>query len=321
MEYGLHFGTRRVAGTPEWIREVSTHCENLGFRHFGLSDHIVIPKTIESRYEYHESGNHPTTGSGFCLDLLTTLTFVAAVTNRIRLLTSVMVLPYRPALLTAKMLATADILSKGRITAGVGVGWMEEEMIALQTPSFKNRGKVSDEFIAAFRDLWYSADPRTETEKVNCKKLFFEPRAIQTPLPIGIGGEGPAARKRAGRIGDGWYPVAKTFSIDLDTPSLLKEGIQEVRDHAESSDRNPDTLEMALYVPWYKVGEPRKRKDGSRLRFTGSTEDIIQDVCEFEEVGLQHLVIGFETEIIADAKERISQFSEQIAGKITSIRS
>lgn len=315
MEYGLHFGTRRVAGTPEGIKELAILCETLGFRHFGLSDHIVIPKTINSRYEYHESGKHPTSNSGFSLDLLTTLAFVAAVTKKIRLLTSVMVLPYRPAVLTAKMLATADILSKGRITAGVGVGWMEEEMIALQTPSFSERGRVSDDFILAFRNLWHTSGPQLSTKNVEFNDIFFEPKPVQNPLPIWIGGEGAAARKRAGRTGDGWYPVAKTFSIDLGTPTLLQQAIHEVKRHAERNQRNPESLEMALYVPWYKVGVPGKRNDGSRLRFTGAIDDIIQDVHEFEEIGLQHLIIGFETEIMTDAKERISQFAEEIIGE------
>ena len=139
MDCGLHFGTRRVAGTPQGLSALAQHCESLGLAHFALSDHVVIPRRVDSRYEYHESGNWPAADTGFCLEQITTLSYVAALTKRIRLLTSVMVLPYRPPLLTAKMLATADVLSGGRVTAGVGVGWMAEEMAALGTPPFERR--------------------------------------------------------------------------------------------------------------------------------------------------------------------------------------
>ncbi len=315
MEYGLHFGTRRVAGTPRGLRELAAHCEAMGLAHFALSDHVVIPRRVESRYEYHESGSWPAADTGFCLEQLTTLAYVAAVTERIRLLTSVMVLPYRPPLLTAKMLATADVLSGGRLTAGVGVGWMAEEMAALGTPPFARRGAVSDAYIAAFRTLWSDAAPSARGEFVAFDGILFEPKPVQRALPIWVGGEGRAARRRAGRLGDGWYPVARTSSVDLDTPALYRDAAQEVRAAAEEAGRDPDAIASALYVPWYRVGPAVERRDGSRLRFTGSVEAVAADAAEFRDAGLQHLIVGFETESLEDAKDRVEQFARDVAAR------
>jgi probable F420-dependent oxidoreductase len=288
----------------------------LGLAHFALSDHVVIPSRVDSRYEYHESGNWPAADTGFCLEQLTTLSYVAALTKRIRLLTSVMVLPYRPPLLTAKMLATADVLSGGRVTAGVGVGWMAEEMAALGTPPFERRGAVSDEYIAAFRALWSDAAPAARGEFVAFDGILFEPKPMQKNLPIWVGGEGPAARRRAGRLGDGWYPVARTSSVDLDTPALYREAADQVCAAAEKAGRDPGAIAFALYVPWYRIGPARERSDGSRLRFTGSVDEVAADAAEFRDAGLDHLIVGFETESLEDAKDRVEQFATEVAGRL-----
>ncbi len=139
MQFGLHLGTRGVATRPEGIREMARHCEAMGLSHLGFSDHVVIARSVDSRYPYNESGRWPARDTGICLEQITTIAFAAAVTERIRLVTSVMVLPYRPPVLAAKMLATADVLSKGRLVVGAGIGWMAEEMVVLGGPGYQNR--------------------------------------------------------------------------------------------------------------------------------------------------------------------------------------
>src|SRR5690606_22397255 len=127
---------------------------------------------------------------GECFDQIATLAFVAGRTSRIRLLSSVMVLPHRQPMLAAKMLATADALSGGRLIVGCGVGWMKEEFEAIGAPPFAARGRVADEYLHAFKELWTKDAPRFEGEHVRFANIAFEPKPAQKPHPpIWIGGE------------------------------------------------------------------------------------------------------------------------------------
>ncbi len=151
MDFGLHLGTRGAAAQPDGLRALARKADELGFAYLGLSDHIIIAHSIDSKYPYSDDGNWPGVDSGDCLDQLTCLTYAAAVTEKIRLLTSVMVIPHRPVIQTAKQLATADLLSNGRVVVGVGVGWMREELALLSAPPFERRGAASNEYIGVPR--------------------------------------------------------------------------------------------------------------------------------------------------------------------------
>ena len=124
MKFGLHFGSRGVAGEPDALKAIAQKAESLGYEHFGMSDHVIVARNVDSAYPYSKTGKFFAQDTGISLEQVTALSFVASATNRIRLLTSVMVLPHRHPVLAAKMLATVDVLSKGRLTVGVGVGWM-----------------------------------------------------------------------------------------------------------------------------------------------------------------------------------------------------
>src|SRR5205085_8398390 len=126
--------------------------EALGISSVMTADHIVVPTTVDSKYPYTADGRFP--GQGDALEQLALMAFIAAKTTRLRLVTSVMILPYRNPVFTAKSLATIDVLSRGRVTVGVGVGWLEEEFQALGAAGFTRRGAVSDEYIRIFKALW-----------------------------------------------------------------------------------------------------------------------------------------------------------------------
>src|SRR6267378_2910836 len=152
MRYGFYLPTRGGTATPEALETLVQRGEALGFASVMIADHLVFPVTIKSRYPYAVTGVFP--GQGDVLDQLSLMAFVAAKTTRLRLVTSVMILPYRNPVLTAKMLATIDVLSRGRVTVGVGVGWLQEEFEALDAPDFTRRGAVSNEYIQIFKTLW-----------------------------------------------------------------------------------------------------------------------------------------------------------------------
>src|SRR6185436_14997667 len=163
------------------------HGEALGFSSVVVADHLVFPVPIHSRYPYTVSGAFP--GQGDALDQLSLMAFVAGKSRRLRLISSVMILPYRNPVLTAKMLATIDVLSRGRVTVGVGVGWLREEFEALGSPDFDRRGSVSDEWIRIFKTLSTQSPASFEGQFYRFAPLKFLPHPLQKPHPpIWIGG-------------------------------------------------------------------------------------------------------------------------------------
>jgi probable F420-dependent oxidoreductase len=317
MQFGLHLGIRGPAADPDTLRIIACEAEALGFAHLGFSDHVVIANQVDSPYPYSKDGRWFAEDSGECLEQVTTLGFVAATTTRIRLLTSVMVLPHRPVVLAAKMLNTVDVLSKGRLTVGVGVGWMAEEIALLNGPPFETRGASADEYIEAFRTLWTDDKPRFHGEHVQFDGLKFFPKSAQSPHPpLWIGGEAKPGRRRAGRIGDGWYPVGNNPKSPFDTPERYAAGLADVNAAAEAAGRDPSDIAQGLYVIWYKLGEAEATPEGHRRSFTGSAEDILEDIGAYHDAGLEHLVIGGESGDLEQCLDRMRRFESDIMRRV-----
>src|SRR5919199_3201946 len=185
MRFGLSLPHFQRVASPEAIQRVAQRAEQLGYDGIWVSDHIVIPVSAAERF-----------GSMF-YEPLTALGFVAACTSRVRLGTTVIILPYRNPLVTAKVLSTLDVLSGGRITAGMAVGWTEDEFKALGVP-FQERGALSDEYIAAFKALWTQDKPAFQGRHVRFDNIAFEPKPVQKPhIPIWVGGNSKRAIRRA----------------------------------------------------------------------------------------------------------------------------
>ena len=152
MRYGFYLPTRGPLATRDGVLALAREGERLGLHSAMIADHIVFPVSSESPYPYTLDGKHPSGGDA--LETFSILGVVAGATETLRLVTSVLVLPYRNPVLTAKMVASLDVLSGGRVTLGVGVGWLKEEFEALHSPDFERRGAVTDEWIAIFKQLW-----------------------------------------------------------------------------------------------------------------------------------------------------------------------
>jgi probable F420-dependent oxidoreductase len=318
MNLGLHLGTRGAAASREGLMALAQCADRLNYSHLGFSDHIVFTRASDSRYPYSASGRHPVSGSGVCLEQIGCLTFAAAVTQRIRLLTSVMVVPHRPAILAAKMLATADTLSNGRVTVGVGTGWLAEEMAALGSPPYDKRGAATNDYIAAFRALWRDDEPEVNATYASIPRgIIFEPKPPQRPgLPIWVGGEGSAARRRAGTIGDGWYPTIRNPSEPLDTPAAFAVALADMRAQAEKIGRDPAKVDVAIFAPGSSLGKELKNKDGRRAAFTGTAEQIVEDARAYEAAGAKTVVVNFEGNDLNEAIERVQSFAEAVMPSI-----
>ncbi|MBV8492627.1 MAG: LLM class flavin-dependent oxidoreductase, partial [Alphaproteobacteria bacterium] len=173
MNFGFGAPVSGPLSKPRDLARIVGEGEAMGYDYCTLSDHVVIPRDMEKKYPYSDTGEFPGRAGGDRHEQLTATAFVAGKTSKLRLVTSVTVVPHRPPVLTAKILATIDVLSEGRLTWGIGVGWCQEEFEAIGTEAFDERGAVTDETIAACRVLWTEEDPHFEGKYANFSNVFF----------------------------------------------------------------------------------------------------------------------------------------------------
>lgn len=237
MKFGIVFANAGPWGLPENAVALGEAAEEFGIESLWTVEHVVVPKGYQSAYPYSSSGRMPGGENAPIPDPLVWLSYVAARTSTVRLCTGVIILPQRNALLLAKEVATLDVMSGGRVTLGVGVGWLEEEFDALGVP-FAERAARTDDIIEALRAAW-TEDPASHDSVFQpFKDVHVRPAPVQSGgVPIVIGGHTPAAARRAGRLGDGFFPARG----DLDSlPGLLRE----MRDTAAAHGRDPNSIEV-----------------------------------------------------------------------------
>jgi probable F420-dependent oxidoreductase len=309
MRYGFYLPTRGRTAEPEALEQLARRGEALGFASVMIADHLVFPTVINSKYPYTVSGVFP--GQGDALDQLALMAFVAGVTTRLRLVTSVMIVPYRNPVATAKALATIDVLSRGRVTVGVGVGWLREEFEALGAPSFDHRGAVTDEYLRIFKTLWTESPASFAGEFYRFEALRCLPHPVQTPHPpLWIGGHSNAALRRVARLGDGWHPVGANPAVPL-SPAELQMRLDELSRLTEAEGRDPSALTISFKAPLYDAGRPVVT-GGERRPFTGSADQIGEDIQIYARLGVSELIFDFRSESLAESLERMEGFATAV---------
>ena len=313
MDFGIHFGTRGCLASRENIITLAQRAEALGYAYLGVADHLVVPVQSGVRYPYTADGIWPGAPTGECFDAIATLAFLAACTQRIKLLTSVAVVPYRPAVLAAKLFLTADVLSGGRVIAGVGSGWMREEFEALGTPPYADRGAVTDEYLQAWKTLWTAARPTFEGTYTKFTNMMFEPKPTSKPHPpIWVGGESPPALRRVAQFGDAWYPVSNNQQIKLNTPERLKNGVDGMRRVVEKAGRDPTSVDVG-YLWFLPPNETAQTgSDGERQLFTGSMADWQEDAAALAEAGARHVILYLQRPTIEETLDVMQRVSEAV---------
>lgn len=265
MHFGVGLPHFRQVASAEAIVTVAQHVETLGFDSVWVSDHIVVPHSALPRF-----------GEVF-FEPFTTLAYVAGRTSRIRLGTSVIILPYRHPLLMAKSLATIDVLSGGRLIVGAAVGWLAEEFEALGI-SFRERGARSDEALRAMRVLWTEPEPRFEGRFFRFAGIKAEPKPLQQPHPpIWIGGASPAALKRAAEFADTWHPSHRPVAE-------IAAGAKQFRELATARGRDPNSLQVIARVP-LRIVTGGNTPDPRPL-LVGTPEQIVEDIGRYREAGV-----------------------------------
>ena len=320
MKYGFTLPGRGPLATPETLGRIARAGEEMGYDALFTGDHILVPRNIASPYPYTEGGEFPGSPSGESMEQLTLLAFLAGQTSRIRLVTSVIIVPHRNPLVAAKALATLDVLSGGRLVVGVGVGWMREEFEALGLPPFEERGAVTDEYIRAFKELWTSDDPHFEGKYVSFDNISFLPKPVQKPHPpIWVGGESRPALRRTAELADGWYPLGSNPTFPMGTPEQLAAGLERLAMYARRFGRDPSEIETIYRTHQFELTDSAapstvSGQAGDRLSFVGNAEQIAGDIRRYQEMGVGSLVLDFlrQTEELDVMLGRMDRFANDV---------
>jgi probable F420-dependent oxidoreductase len=317
MQIGFNAPTAGPLSALDPLVRLCTGAEELGFAYATFSDHVVIPTHITSPYPYSATGEFTNQGTGERNEQLIELAFVAARTAKLRLVTSVMVVPHRPAVLAAKQLATIDVLSGGRVTLGIGAGWMKEEFEAIGAPPFAERGKVTDEYVAAFRELWTKDRPRFAGQHVKFDKITFAPKPLQKGgIPIWVGGESGPALRRTATIGDAWYPIPNNPAFPMDSLKRLGAGIERLHKLAREAGRDAKAVGVTVRFQRYAAGAPDKAGDGERKLFTGSPADIAGDIKAMEALGVGAIDMSFGGATVQEILAEMKRFKSEVWARL-----
>ena len=315
MEWGFGAPVSGPLSGAKDLARITVEGEALGYDYCTLSDHVIIPRELEAKYPYSDTGEFPGRAGGDRHEQLTAVTFVAAKTSKLRLVTSVMVVPHRPAVLTAKILATIDVLSEGRLTLGVGAGWCREEFEAIGTDPFDERGAVTDEYLLACRALWTNEDPRFDGKYVKFANVFFQPRPVQKRVPIWVGGESGPAMRRTAKLGDGWYPIGTNPAFRLDTLKRFQGGIERLHRYCRDAGRDPKEITLAYRVTQRGPAVAERADNGDRRLFSGSNEAIVGDLRAFRDIGVAAVDFSFDGANAGEVIATMRRFREDVLAK------
>ena len=316
MQIGFNLPVSGPMASPEIIANIAQLGEALGFDYLTLTDHIALPDTSTPGYPYSTTGEFYTPDPGHRVEQLTTAAWVAARTSKIRIVLAVMVVPHRPAVLTAKMLATIDVLSAGRLVIGIGAGWLKAEIDAVATTPFAERGAVTDEYMDAMRAIWMHEKPVFHGKYTHIDGLLTDPKPLQKPHPpIWVGGESAPSMRRAARIGDAWYPIGSNNAHLLDTLPRLTAGIARMKDLTAQAGRDPAAMGIVYRVK--RHGQPAPlATDGYRKLFTGTVADTIEDIATLKDRGVTALDFDFEGRDAAKSAADMKKFHNEALSRI-----
>ncbi len=293
MKFGVcipHYGR---AIEVDGLTEMAVQAEQMGFDSVWVTDHIVVPHVVPDRGDIvyrHDM-----------LEPISLLTHLGAVTNRVAIGTSVVILPYRNPVILAKAIATADVLSRGRVIFGAAVGWMEGEFETLNAP-FADRGKVSNEYLGLLKELWTNPTPEYQGESFQVSDVTFSPMPVQQPHPpIWIGGRSRRGVRRAVEFGDYWHPSRMG-------PEEIAKNAAYMRRYSESVGReSPPKLSCRISLDFSAV-----RDEDMREPLHGTTEDIIQDVQAYAEAGVDHVIMEVAGETYSGIFGAMERFAKEV---------
>lgn len=293
LRFGYHLPIWGPAATRETLVATARRVEALGFDSVWASDHVVIPFEIRSRYPYNATGDFPLPPTTNFLEPLTALAVVAGVTERVRLGTTVLVLPHRHPVLAAKMLATLDHLAPGRVILGAGVGWMREEIELLGAP-YDQRGAWTDEAIRVMRACWRDERPSFRGRFFSFPEVGLAPKPARGDIPIWIGGHTPRALRRVAELGDGWHAA-------FAAPDVMRKGLAELTAACAKVGRDPSGLTLSV-----RMGLSARRP----------AQEVLDELGALRDTGVTDVIVETRVTSVEDMTHLLDRFTNEIRAKL-----
>ncbi|MFN0096578.1 MAG: LLM class F420-dependent oxidoreductase [Dehalococcoidia bacterium] len=292
MRYGVAIPHANAFAAPEAIKSMARIVEDLGFDSLWVSDHIIVPE-----------------GSGYIPELmdepLAVLGYLAGQTSHITLGLSVLIVPYRDPVFTAKFLSTVDYLSNGRLVVGVGAGWLEQEFDALSVP-FAERGPRTDEYLRVYRNLWETETSSFSGQWKQYEKMRMFPKKAGTrrgTIPIWVGGNGKASIRRAAELGDGWHPINLA-------PDEFEGYVEQYRAQCARFGKEPGPI-CLRHMPG-----GRTRPSGGAWPLSGTPYEQADDIRSYAEAGLDELVLSLPFRSVNEMATQLRAFMRDVAPRV-----
>lgn len=298
MKFGYSIPNNQGVEDPNDLVALAVKAEALDFSSVWVAEHL-----FHSSYVAKRLGDRP------YHDALTILTAAACATQRVRLGTSVLVLPWHDPARLGKMVATLDQLSKGRVDLGVGVATTKDEFENLGV-EFTTRGRRMDEILSALKALWTEDVPHYDGEFYKYDGLRFSPKPYQKPYPpLLIGGSSIAARRRVARIGDGWHTLRQS-------PRQFAEGRKDIIERTEALGRDPAGFKYSISIPIRFSDNTPEDDAQDRTTLSGSPDDIVETIQAYEAAGLTEIVIGAGSADVGENVETMTRFMDEVRSKL-----
>jgi probable F420-dependent oxidoreductase len=314
IRFGFSLQGRGALADREAITTLAGRAEHLGYDSIWVTDRLLIPVQSHSAYPYSESGAFPLGPGEPWLEALTAITYLAAITKRIAVGTSVLVVPYRNPVFTAKALATADYLSGGRIILGAGIGWWREEFAGLGVP-FGDRARRTAEYLTIMKEIWTKPRVAFHGRFAHIPEAGgVLPHPVHRPhIPIWIGGHSDAALRRVVELADGWHPIGLRPPVSL-LPHELAARVRQLRDLAAARGRDPSTVTISFKAPLKLDGT----SGSARAPLSGLPDQVIEDLRAYAGAGVQHFVLDFSVPALPAMLETLERFAAEVRPHVQS---
>ena len=307
VTFGCSLPSRGAMASPDNLRRLAQRAEDLSFDHVWVSDHIVIPHEVDSFYPYAADGVAPFQRDNTYFEPLAALNFLAGCTTRVKLGTHVLILPYRNPVLTAKILATLDVLSGGRLILGAGVGWMEEEFQAMGLDTYAQRGEVTNEYIQIFKELWDVRPARISRQALRHQRRWIpaQARAATTPTHLDRRPHQPGHPPggHPGRRVDA-HRVASAGHLE---PEELSRKIANCAATSVRAGRAEDAVDLVFSTDCVFLNDTG---DDRRL-VSGRPEQIAADLRQYQDLGVTHFIFSFPATTADEQQHAMERFARK----------